>query len=93
MPVIEAQYLDHWGLTITSISNRSAHPRRPVIMNIHAALAPSGTHRWTSWISRHALEYPPFGAVGDCSAMIGLGEHMRWFWRIGPDICESWGGR
>jgi hypothetical protein len=25
--------------------------------------------------------------------MIGLGEHMRWFWRIGSDICESWGGR
>jgi len=23
MQVIEAQYLDHWGLAITSISNRS----------------------------------------------------------------------
>lgn len=45
------------------------------------------------WMLSHAAPDPPFGAAGDRSAMIGLGEHMRWFWRIGPDIGESWGGR
>jgi hypothetical protein len=37
MQVIEAQYLDHWGLTITSISNMSG----PVLRSRHGTRGPT----------------------------------------------------
>jgi hypothetical protein len=40
MQVIEAQYLDHWGLTITSISNTSVRVTAAQIDQIRVCCAP-----------------------------------------------------
>jgi hypothetical protein len=42
MQVIEAQYLDHWGLTITSISNTSVRVTAAQIDQIRVCCAPLG---------------------------------------------------